>query len=663
MNINIQELYGKYFPQLAAQYSLKSFQEKVIHHVSEKGSTVAVMPTGGGKSLIYWVAAKSLGGTCLVISPLIALIDEQALKLKEQGLDVIAFHTGISSKEQVKLLKDFANKERNPDFIFVSPERIATDGFFEYCITKRKDDIKLIVIDEIHCVSQWGFDFRPFYKRIPEFLSALYKTKWPPILGLTATINPKELHDISLDFNIPKESILKDDILLRFDIDIKVEKFATEDEKEKRLWNLLEENKEEKVLVYLYRKYHTRGVEDLSEKAEGSGFNATAFHGDMSGDERQGIIRAFKFGTKNIVFATNAFGMGIDIPDIRIIIHFMIPESVEQYYQEIGRGGRDQKGVTAYMLYTQKNVQVRKTHFINKSFPNADEVMSLFTKTTNNEVGIKTLQYFAEEDIQSILSYYLNSGAVTIDAKGFTNLKIFKSISDNILQNILDKSRTGMVIPVLNKSVLKPMTVKGFFEKFYEAVLMENAILQKNFDKCLIINSKIDKLSKSQLVTIEEEISIKRQYKHDLLDYLVYLLDSYNESKYLHQEIGRYLGVPKHLLGKIYKTESGDWVRSKSEVIISNILFRLGIKNIYEEKLYYNDTQWIEPDFTIEINGTTWYWEHLGLLGDDEYDERWAEKKEIYKALKIKTLIITKESAILSTIVNEKVESIRKNSV
>lgn len=204
MNINIQEWYCKYFPQIATQYSLKSFQEKVIRHVIEKGSTVAVMPTGGGKSLIYWVAAKSLGGTCFVISPLIALIDEQALKLNEQGYDIITFHTGINSKEQIKSLKEFANKERNPDFIFASPERIATDGFFEYCITKRKDDIKLIVIDEVHCVSQWGFDFRPFYKRIPEFLNTLYKTKWPPILGLTATINPKELHNILQILTSPK---------------------------------------------------------------------------------------------------------------------------------------------------------------------------------------------------------------------------------------------------------------------------------------------------------------------------------------------------------------------------------------------------------------------------------------------------------------------------
>lgn len=367
MTTDPKDIFQSKFPGLVKEITLKPFQEKVINHVIENGSAVAVMPTGGGKSLIYWIAAQALGGTCLVISPLIALIDEQANKLTKEGFQVLAIHGGIGASEQMRLLKAFATGDFTPDFIFVSPERMATDGFFEYCISLRANSIKLLVIDEVHCISQWGFDFRPFYKRIPDFLNIVFKNNWPCILGLTATINPKELQDVSRDFRIQKGSILKDEVLLRFDIDLNVEKCSSEDEKEQRLWEIIENHKGEKVLVYLYRKYHKRGVEDLCELATQRGIAAISFHGDMSGGDRQEIIAEFKAGNVNVVFATNAFGLGIDIPDIRVVVHFMMPESIEQYYQEIGRAGRDRKGATAYILYSNKNIQVRKIHFIDKS--------------------------------------------------------------------------------------------------------------------------------------------------------------------------------------------------------------------------------------------------------------------------------------------------------
>ncbi len=480
----------------------------------------------------------------------------------------------------------------------------------------------------------------------------------PKMLGLTATINPKELHDILTDFKISKQNILKAETLLRFDIDMKVEKHSNEDEKEERLWQLLDEHKNEKTLVYLYRKYHKRGVEDLSQTAITKGFSAVSFHGDMSGGDRQDVLNDFRSGKSKVVFATNAFGMGIDIPDIRVVIHFMIPESVEQYYQEIGRAGRDEKGATSYILYSNKNVQVRRTHFIDKSFPKPDEIASRFEKATNNEVGKKTLQYFQDEEIQESLSYFLNCGAIEILAKGFTSLKAFKESRNQEINAIVALSRTGITIPMLSKPPHNQAQAQVFFDMFYRSMLQGELSAKKQIDKCLIIEAKEPELTSKQLQEIEAEISVKRKYKHDLLDYLSYLLDNYEDSKKLHQEIGRYLGVPKHLLGKIYKAESGDWVRSKSEVIIANILHRSNIPFKYEDKLYYNSTQWKEPDFTIKYNGDTWYWEHLGMLGDDQYDSGWSEKKEIYQSLGIKNLITTKESGVLSTIINEKIKLI-----
>jgi len=659
MSIDAEKIFQKSFPGLAAKFPLKPFQEKVINQVIDHGSTVAVMPTGGGKSLIYWIASQALGGTCLVVSPLIALIDEQADKLRSEGFQVLAIHGGMGASEQMKQLQSFATGESFVDFIFVSPERMATDGFFEYCISLQANKIKLLVIDEVHCISQWGFDFRPFYKRISDFLNNVFNGNWPFILGLTATINPKELQDVSTDFRIPKDSILKDEVLLRFDIDLKVEKYSTEDEKEQRLWEIIDAHKDEKVLVYLYRKYHKRGVEHLCELALQRGIAAISFHGDMTGGDRQEIIAGFKEGNTNVVFATNAFGLGIDIPNIRAVVHFMLPESIEQYYQEIGRAGRDRKGATAYMLYTNKNIQVRKTHFIDKSFPSSDEIRSLFKKASNNEIGKKTLQYFSEEDLQSALPYFLNSHALSIIGKGFTNLKVFKDVSDKKLQQVIESSRTGMVIPVLNKPQFSGLSCRDFFNITYAALVSKSACLAKNLDKCLIIEAQAQELNDNQVALIEKETAEKRAYKHSLLDYLVYILDNYDNSISFHQEIGRYLGVNKHSLGKIHETESGIWVRSKSEVIISNILYRTGIPFEYESKLFYEPGKWKEPDFTITYKGKTWYWEHLGLLGDEQYNEDWAVKKEIYTNLGIiDQVITTKESSVLSRQVNEIIKRI-----
>jgi len=654
MTTKAVEVFNKEFSALASNFSLKPFQEKVINHVIMNGSTLAVMPTGGGKSLIYWVTAKALKGTCLVISPLIALIDEQAEKLSKEGLNVLAIHGGMGASEQIKQLKMFANGETKPDFIFASPERMATDGFFEYCISLQKEKIKLVVIDEVHCISQWGFDFRPFYKHIPAFLDSTFLKQWPTILGLTATVNPKELIDITNDLGIGKKSILKDDVLLRFDIDLKVEKLSNEDEKRERLWEIIDEHKDEKILVYLYRKYHKGGVEDLCEIANQKGFSALSFHGDMTSTERQQIISEYKDGSTNLVFATNAFGMGIDIPNIRVVIHFMLPESIEQYYQEIGRAGRDQNGATSYMLYSNKNVQVRKTHFIDKSFPKEKEIKDLFKKASNNEVGKKTLQYFAEEELQSALPYFLNCNAIIIEGKGFTGFKVFKTNTNSMLKAIVDSSKTGMVIPILLKPDYLNLSCKDFFRITYKAIVNNEATLSKNLDKCLIINAAEKDLTEEQLENINNETERKRGYKHNLLDYLVYLLDNFDSSISMHQEIGRYLGINKHLLNKIHKTESGIWVRSKSEVIIANILYRSNIDFQYEEKLYYTPTQWKEPDFTIRHNGKIWYWEHLGLLGDEQYNENWQEKRQIFKDLGVfESVITTKESAVLSNQTNE----------
>ena len=646
--INVDSLFKKYFPKLANEFSLKDFQKTSVTNVLEGNNTLCIMPTGGGKSLIYWLSGVSLEGITIVISPLIALIDEQAEKIREQGYEVLIIHGGINTNEQIKTLKKFYNKEINPQFIFVSPERLSTDGLFEFCIKSRKDEIKLIVIDEVHCVSQWGFSFRPFYKRIPVFLDEIYgHDNWnPKILALTATLNSKEIMDICKEFKISKQNIIKDDLLIRSEITLKVLKFTNENEKEDKFWELLKIHKNEKVLVYLYRKYHQRGVEKLTQKALKKGFKAVSFHGDMSSRERQEIINRYKNDEVNIVFATNAFGMGIDIPDIRVVIHFMIPESVEQYYQEVGRAARDKGPANAYVLYTNKNIQVKKTHFIDKSFPTMEELKECYSKITSNKLGLRTLQYFENEQIQKCLPYFLDNNLIRIVCKSVSNLKMLSDIKSEELRVIFEATRTKSFITTVKKTKLDPKHITNLI---FSEILKNGVDLRKNLDKCLIIESQCKNISEEKIKELNEYIEERRRYKHMLLDYFVYLLDEENSSIQLHQEIGKYLGVPKHKLNRIYSTLKGDKVRSKSEVIIANLLYENNINYEYEKKLYYSNNKWIEPDFTIILSdGREIYWEHLGMIGTESYDKRWIEKLEIYETYFPGRLEITYEGATIT---------------
>jgi len=650
----IDDNFKKYLPSLSKKFSLKNFQKKVIENVIlKKQNTLSVMQTGGGKSLIYWLSGLSFEGITIVISPLIALIDEQAEKLENLGFEVLKIHASMAINKQNKQLKNFYEKKLNPDFIFVSPERLATDGLFEYSIKSRQNDIKLFVIDEIHCISQWGFSFRPFYKRIPVFLDKVFQNKKPIVLGLTATINPKELADISNEFNIIQNNILKDQLLMRNEIELIVNKISNEDDKEDRLFDLLEIHKNEKVLVYLYRKYNKRGTDDLMNKANEKGFKSINFHGDMSSKERQEIITKYKNNEINIIFATNAFGMGIDIPDIRVVIHFMIPESVEQYYQEIGRSARDGKSARAYLFYSNKNIQVKRTHFIDKSFPTIEKIIEVHKKITNNELGLKTLFYFDDEEIQKSLPYLLENQIIKIQTKGFSNLKRISDIKNIDIETIYNSTKTKNVITTLKKNKI---FADKLFNKIYKSYF-ENEIKVEKFDKCLIVENLYKELSEEQIFKIQQNLEKKQQYKHELLDYFVYLLDNYTNSKELHQEIGLYLGVNKFDLNKIYTTQKGDLVRSKSEIIIANMLYTSKVSYEYEKEIII-DNQKLLPDFTIEFGGQTYFWEHLGLIGVESYDKHWIKKKNIYDKNYKNQLIVTYESSNLTDNVNYEIEKI-----
>ena len=634
----------KYFPDF--DFKLKDFQKKVISNVIDHGNTLCIMPTGGGKSLIYWMSALELGGISIVVSPLTALISEQAAKIEAQGYDVLAIHGGVPAIKQMNLLTDLANKKITPQFIFLSPEKISTDGFLEYCLSCRKEDIKLLVIDEVHCVSQWGMSFRPFYKRIPDFMNQLFgENEWCKILALTATLNPKELGDISNAFHIEKSNIIIQDLLMRSEIQLHTQKFSDEKEKVDKFWEIIKTHQDEKILVYVYRKYSKNGVEDLCASAIERGYKAVTFHGDMSAAERTEIIDKFRTNQINIVFATNAFGMGIDIPNIRVVIHFMIPESVEQYYQEVGRAARDGHGANAYLLYSNKNIEVKKRYFIDGSFPTKEKLESVYKKIAIKP-GYATLSYFDDEEIQQCLPYYLDAGLLEIACKGFADLKSLELIKDSVIEKYYNCTKKKGFILTAKKCCVEP---KRLAHDIYRAIVNGTAVTKKALERWLILKiNKVDieETDMEQMLSCIEE---KKKYKHDLLDYFVYVLDNNSGSLHLHQEIASYLGTDKHNLNKIYETVDGKHVRSKSEVIICNLLHESGLEYQYEEKLFYDNNKWIEPDFTIKVsNNQKIYWEHVGMLGKEDYDTRWSKKIDIYNRYFPGCMVKTYEGGSLS---------------
>lgn len=421
--------------------------------------------------------------------------------------------------------------------------------------------------------------------------------------------------------------------------------FIKEEEKLDKLWDLLNIHSHEKVLVYVYRVNGKNSTVDLAKLANEKGFTATHFHGELEAKDKQKIIEQFKNDELNVVFATNAFGMGIDIPDIRVVIHFMIPESIAQYYQEVGRASRDQLASNAYLFYTNKNIEVKRSHFIDKSFPTEDELLEAFNKITSGKAGLKALPYYDDEQIQKCLQYFLDIGIMELKTKSIANLDIFKDVKNEILNQLIQSTRTKNIITTLKKNDLP---IQEISDVIFGAIAKDEVKLAKTLGKCIIIDVHVDELTTQHLKSINNIIEQKRKYKHAHLDYLLYLLDNCENSRELHQEIGRHLGVSKFNLNKIYSTSKGDLVRSKSEVIIANLLYQNSISYEYEKDLTLGGIK-VSPDFTITHEGQEYYWEHLGMIGVEDYDTAWLKKLNLYKSHAPNQLITTFENPSLSS--------------
>lgn len=346
--------------------SFRPLQEDIINSVLNGRDTLALLPTGGGKSICFQVPAMAMDGLCLVVTPLIALMKDQVYNLKKKGIKAGAVHSGLHRSEIGMLIDNCVFGEIK--FLYVSPERLESSDFRE---ALKNMNICLLAIDEAHCISQWGYDFRPPYLNIADVRPFFSKV---PVLALTATATPDVVKDIQDKLKFRGHHAIQGSFERR---NLAYQVYKTENKYQKIL-ELLNEHKGTGIIYVRSR----RGTRDIFEFLHNNRISADYYHAGLDAKTRSKIQESWMKGTKRIIASTNAFGMGIDKPNVRIVIHVDLPDSLEAYFQEAGRAGRDGEDAFAVLLYDEADIDKLRTNHEN-SFPPLKEIKNIYNALGN----------------------------------------------------------------------------------------------------------------------------------------------------------------------------------------------------------------------------------------------------------------------------------------
>ncbi|MDO6596969.1 RecQ family ATP-dependent DNA helicase [Oceanihabitans sp. 2_MG-2023] len=487
--INILERYWNFT-------SFRPFQEDIINAVIAGEDVMALMPTGGGKSLCFQIPALAKDGICIVISPLVALMKNQVQALTDKGIKAIALTSGIHYKELDALLDNCIYG--NYKFLYLSPERLQQELVQDRI---RQMHVNLIAVDEAHCISQWGNDFRPSYKNI-ELLRQLKPNA--NCIALTASATPNVVEDIvkELDFINPK--IFKQSFA-RTNLAYMV---FHENDKFYKMESILKKQNAPSIIYVRNRK----ATLDISSLLTKQNISATYYHGGLSNAEKDTNLNNWLNNKKQVMVATNAFGMGIDKPDVKTVIHLNLPESIESYFQEAGRAGRNGKKAFAVILKNNSDEALVKKQFLD-ALPTVDFVKQVYRKLCSYfqisyGEGVDTTHQFnfnhfcKTYKFNTILSYnalqFLDRSSVISLSKQFNRQTLVQfTISNTSLFSYLKNNNH---LSVVVKSILR--TYGGIFDQ--EIKLNTTLIADKASVKENIVIKVLKQLEKDEIITLSD---------------------------------------------------------------------------------------------------------------------------------------------------------------
>ncbi|NHZ88532.1 RecQ family ATP-dependent DNA helicase [Massilia sp. CCM 8733] len=344
--------------------SLRDGQQQVIDSVLDGKDTLAIMPTGSGKSLCYQIPARILEGTTIVVSPLISLMKDQLEKLDALGVRAVQVNSSLTREEEEAAMDGIRSGFH--EIVFCTPERLSTPSFLD---TLKEIKIALVVIDEAHCISQWGHDFRPAYLEMAAAIDAL---KRPPVLALTATATEDVMSDIARQLGRARMNVVNTGIY-RPNLHYRVAQVTNNSERHARALEYVQAS----TGVGIVYAATVKAAEEMLDILVGAGESATLYHGKLPAAVRKRNQDDFMSGDKRVMVATNAFGMGIDKPDTRFVLHLQLPANLEAYYQESGRAGRDGLDAECTLLYFQDDKRLQQ-FFLVKHYPTANDLKAIY---------------------------------------------------------------------------------------------------------------------------------------------------------------------------------------------------------------------------------------------------------------------------------------------
>ena len=390
--MNINQTLKQYF----GYDSLRTGQEELINGILAGHDVLGIMPTGAGKSLCYQLPALMLKGITLVISPLISLMSDQVKALNQAGVHAAYINSSLT-ENQIRMALSYASQGRYK-IIYVAPERLNTPRFLDFACNA---DISMLTVDEAHCISQWGQDFRPSYLEIAGFLTRLPRR--PIVSAFTATATERVKNDIvaSLGLNNPVTMVTGFD---RPNLFFRVVTRKGGSQKDNSIINYVKKHEDESGIIYCATK---KNVDKLYTLLNEQGISAGRYHAGLSNEERKQNQEDFTYDRIRVMVATNAFGMGIDKSNVRYVLHYNMPQSLEYYYQEAGRAGRDGEEAECVLFFSKQDIMINKFLLQNKA--SAGDVASDMQKTANDRRKLQQMINYCETDKclrEFILSYF-----------------------------------------------------------------------------------------------------------------------------------------------------------------------------------------------------------------------------------------------------------------